>query len=72
MKKLISIEGMSCGHCVQAVANSLKELEGVTGVAVELEKKLATVELSGDAVTDATLKKAIEEAGYSVTEIATL
>lgn len=71
MKKLITIEGMSCGHCVQAVANALRELEGVTGAAVELEKKQATVELSAD-VTDAMLKEAIEEAGYSVTEIKTL
>lgn len=71
MKKLITIEGMSCGHCVQAVANALRELKGVTGAAVGLEKKQATVELSAD-VTDAMLKEAIEEAGYSVTEIKTL
>lgn len=71
MKKLITIEGMSCGHCVQAVANALRELKGVTSAAVGLEKKQATVELSAD-VTDAILKEAIEEAGYSVTEIKTL
>lgn len=71
MKKLISIEGMSCGHCAQAVTNELKGLNGVTAVTVELEKKLATVELDGEAVTDAALKEAIEEAGYSVTGIAT-
>lgn len=71
MKKLITIEGMSCEHCVQAVANALRELKGVTGAAVGLEKKQTTVELSAD-VTDAMLKEAIEEAGYSVTEIKTL
>lgn len=72
MKKIISIEGMSCGHCAQAVTNALKGLKGVTEAAVDLEKKLATVELSGDAVTDAVLEEAIEEAGYSVTEITSL
>lgn len=72
MKKLISIEGMSCGHCAQAVTNTLKELKGVTGVAVDLEKKLASVELSGDAVSDDVIKEEIEEAGYSVTDIVSL
>lgn len=72
MKKFISIEGMSCGHCVQAVTNTLKELKGVTEVSVDMEKKLATVELSGDAVSDAVIREEIEEAGYSVTDIVSL
>ena len=29
IKKKLSIEGMSCQHCVMHVANALKELEGV-------------------------------------------
>lgn len=72
MKKMITIEGMSCGHCVQAVTKTLKALDGVADAVVDLEKKLAVVELSKDSVTDTMLKEEIEEAGYSVTDIITL
>ena len=29
MKKKISIEGMSCSHCVNHVTNALSEIDGV-------------------------------------------
>ncbi|MEP7090008.1 MAG: heavy-metal-associated domain-containing protein [Nocardioidaceae bacterium] len=32
-----SVTGMTCGHCVRAVAEELKALDGVTGVDVDLE-----------------------------------
>lgn len=68
MKKQLSIEGMSCGHCVKHVEEALKEVGGVTSVAVDLAKKNAVVEAS-DAVSDAQLKEAVEEAGYDVVDI---
>jgi copper chaperone len=66
MKKKISIEGMSCGHCVRHVENALKEVSGITDVTVDLKEKNAIVELNDD-VTDTALKSAVEEAGYDVT-----
>lgn len=71
MKKRITIEGMSCGHCVRHVEEALKEVAGVTGVTVDLKGKNAVVEL-GSEVTDVALKNAVEEAGYDVTAIASL
>jgi len=71
MKKKISIEGMSCGHCVRHVEEALKEIGGVASVEVSLEDKYAIVELSED-VADAKLKEAVEDAGYDVTEIKTM
>jgi copper chaperone len=68
MKKKISIEGMSCGHCVRHVENALKEVSGITDVTVDLKEKNAIVELNDD-VTDTALKSAVEEAGYDVTAI---
>ncbi len=68
MKKQLSIEGMSCGHCVKHVEEALKEIGGVASVAVDLAKKSAVVEVS-DAVADAQLKEAVEEAGYDVVDI---
>jgi len=68
MKKQISIEGMSCGHCVKHVENALMEVSGVKKVEVSLQDKLAIVELSQE-VEDSKLREAVEEAGYDVTEI---
>ncbi|MEG1798527.1 MAG: cation transporter, partial [Clostridium sp.] len=48
MKKKISIEGMSCGHCVNHVKEALSELPGVTSVDVSLESKSAVLESSSE------------------------
>ena len=64
MKKTIHIEGMSCMHCSARVEKALNALEGVQAK-VDLEKKLALVQLTKD-VPDDTLQKAVEDAGYEV------
>ncbi|NLN49604.1 MAG: heavy-metal-associated domain-containing protein [Clostridiales bacterium] len=71
MKKELLIEGMSCGHCVMHVGNSLKELDGVEDAIVSLEDKKATVTLKED-IADAVLKDAVEDAGYEVKDIRNL
>ena len=64
MKKTIHIEGMSCMHCSARVEKALNALDGVQAK-VDLEKKLALVQLTKD-VPDDTLQKAVEDAGYEV------
>lgn len=66
MKKKISIEGMSCEHCVAHVKNALEGIDGVSAVEVDLEGKYATVETE---VNNEILKEAIEEEGYDVVKI---
>ena len=61
------VEGMSCGHCSARVEEALNGLEGVKAE-VDLKKKTAYVTLESE-VSDETLKKAVEDAGYSVTKI---
>ncbi len=68
MKKKISIEGMSCGHCVNHVKEALSEITGVTSVDVSLESKSAVIEGS-IAVTNEIIKAAIDEVGYEVVGI---
>lgn len=68
MKKMINIEGMSCGHCVKHVESALSEIGGVTKVEVDLPGKSAVVELD-KAVEDSVLRAAIEEAGYEAIAI---
>ncbi|NLY67192.1 MAG: heavy-metal-associated domain-containing protein [Tissierellia bacterium] len=67
MKKTMLVEGMSCNHCVMAVTNALKEVEGVSGVNVDLDNK--KVEVEGENLVDDKLREAVEEAGYDVVEI---
>ncbi len=62
MTTTLTVEGMSCEHCQQSVADALAEVEGVTDVAVDLDGASATVE--GDADEDA-LVAAVDEAGYT-------
>lgn len=68
MKKKILIEGMSCGHCVNHVREALSELNGVTGVNVNLEGKYAILDTKND-VKDEEIKHAIDDAGYEVVGI---
>ena len=70
MKKTVSIDGMSCQHCVMGVTRALSALDGVSGVSVSLEDKKATFEAS-DAVSDSAIKEAVYDAGFDVTSIET-
>lgn len=68
MKKVIHIEGMSCGHCSARVQKALEGMDGVTSVEVSLEAKQAVVELSKEIAEDS-LTAAVTDAGYEVTGI---
>lgn len=67
MKKVLLVEGMSCGHCEKAVKSALLELDGINKVEVDLSSK--KVEVEGDNLQDNLIKEAIEDAGYDVLEI---
>lgn len=68
MNKVLSIQGMQCGHCANAVEKALRAVSGVQRAAVDLAAQTASVDIAG-AVSDETLKKAVTDAGYQVTEI---
>lgn len=59
-----SVPGMTCGHCKAAVTGELSGVAGVEAVSVDLDTKL--VEITGHDLDDATLRAAIDEAGYEV------
>ncbi|NLP25762.1 MAG: heavy-metal-associated domain-containing protein [Clostridiales bacterium] len=67
MKKIIKINGMSCGHCQAKVEKALAGLNGVSAK-VDLKKKQAIVELNSD-ISEQVLKDTITEAGYEVVSI---
>ena len=68
MKKVLTIEGMSCGHCAGRVEKALQELPGLRAVAVDLAAKTATLSLEAE-IDDAGLTAAVAGAGYQVTAI---
>ena len=68
MEKTMKITGMMCGHCEATVKKTLETIPGVSAAAVSHENGTAVVTLSAP-VEDAALKKAVEDKGYTVTEI---
>lgn len=67
MEKTIKIEGMMCPHCEATVKKTLEELDGVTQAVASHEKGTAVVTLDKN-VPFETLKKAVEDKGYTVIE----
>lgn len=68
MKKVMTIEGMMCGHCTGRVQKALEAIEGVREVVMSLEDKTATLQLEAE-VSDEELTLAVTEAGYEVKSI---
>lgn len=68
MTRTMIIEGMMCSHCTGRVQKALEGIEGVTDVVMDLESKSAQLKLSAP-VADETLRAAVTEAGYEVTQI---
>jgi len=54
MRKLLKIEGMSCGHCVMHVQSALESIPGVKSAKVDLLERQALVE--GDTLDDQALR----------------
>lgn len=66
-KKKITVEGMSCQHCVNRVMEAVNSIDGASAL-VKLKKGIVIVSLAHPINNDI-LKNAIEKAGYTVTEI---
>ena len=58
----LKVEGMTCGHCVAAVTEEVKQIPGVTDVAVTLEDGRLVV-TSTDPVDFDRVVEAVAEAG---------
>jgi len=68
MKMSMSIEGMTCGHCVMRVKKALESVEGVLEADVRLDGGTAFLEMSSKP-DEALLRNAVEKAGYRAGEI---
>ncbi len=66
----IPIRGMSCASCVQRIERALQETPGVVSASVNFAVERATVTYLASVTHLADLRKAIEDAGYHVPEVA--
>jgi copper chaperone len=64
----LNVTGMTCGHCKAAVEGALKQISGVSAVAVNLEQGQAVIE--GEGLDANQLIAAVIEEGYSAQVVA--
>lgn len=62
---LLTVEGMTCGHCVQRVMDALRKVAGVRAAEVSLESRTARVEHADETGVGALLA-AVRGAGFEV------
>ncbi len=61
----LHIEGMSCGHCLNAVNQALGTVPGVQIDAVEIGR--ADIRYDADSVSPAQIEAAVTSAGFKTT-----
>lgn len=65
MTKIISIDGMSCGHCKSRVESVLMAINGVNNAQASIESENVIVQISKP-VSNKKLENAISDAGFDV------
>lgn len=66
-KVTLKVDGMSCGHCVRAVEQALRSVEGVS--LEQLAIGSATVSFDPTRTTLGALIDAVADAGYEAREL---
>ena len=62
----LTIQGMTCGHCVNTVTDALKGVDGVKVAKVTLEDQHAEVTYDTVHASVDQMKEAVKTAGYTV------
>ena len=63
-----TVIGMTCGHCVSAVTQEVRQIDGVDGVQVDLATGALTVSSSVE-LDRKTVVAAVDEAGYELAPV---
>jgi copper chaperone CopZ len=61
----LKVEGMTCGHCVQAVEKALTNQDGVRSATVHLDGGAAEVEYEEGIASPEQMVAAVEAEGYT-------
>lgn len=66
----MGVKGLVCAFCAQGIEKKLRKLPATADVVVSLEERLVAEALKdGQDISDAELRKALTDAGYTVTTI---
>jgi copper chaperone CopZ len=66
----MTVNGLVCAFCAQGIEKKLKKFPATTEVVVNLEQRLVAVALKdGQDISDEDLRKALQDAGYTVKAI---
>jgi copper ion binding protein len=60
-----AVTGMTCEHCVRAVTEEVRRIEGVADVTVDLPTGALTIS-SSEPIEHAAVAEAVAEAGYQL------
>jgi copper chaperone len=63
-KAKMSVEGMSCEHCVMTITKGLESLDGIGKVEVNLDAGQVSVEYDQEKLSLDTIKAKVQELGY--------
>ncbi|GIO27375.1 copper chaperone CopZ [Ornithinibacillus bavariensis] len=66
LNKTVNVQGMSCGHCVNSIEQSVGYLNGVKEVKVHLQDGKVDVAFDPEKVELKDIIAVIEEQGYDV------
>ena len=66
VREILTIEGMHCASCVNAVERALSSVDGVHQASVNLAAEQATVVYDPELVATPDLERAVADAGYEV------
>lgn len=58
------VAGMTCASCINRITRSLRRLDGVERIKVDLGRETVTLRRDRDRASDAELSAAVAEAGY--------
>ncbi len=63
MKQVLTVQGMTCGHCEKAVTQAIRQLDPQAQVVIDRGQKRVEVDTTQ---TQEALAQAIREEGYAV------
>jgi copper chaperone CopZ len=67
----MTVNGLVCAFCAQGIEKKLRKFPATAEVVVSLEKRVVAVALKdGEDISDADLRKALTDAGYTIKSIA--
>ncbi len=64
--RVIEVEGMTCGHCVETVTQAVQSLQGIQKVTVDLDKKQVTLDYDEQKIGLEGISAKIIEVGFEV------